>query len=259
MRSFTITAALAGLLLGAAACPLAAEEPAGASVTLGLGAGLSPAYFGAGTTRVGPAGAISIQRIVLPGGFGFGSDSALLTDPGFGPRGAFRFVPSREASGNAELQGLGDIDEAVELGLGAFRITERARVYAEVRRGFGGHDGWVAEVGVDAILRPSDRLVLTAGPRAHWGDADFVGTYFGVTAGEAAGSAFQTYKPDGGLVSLGVELNARYDFRNGWGLHGTLGWRQLQGDAARSPITEQGSREQVGARLVVTRSFGFGD
>jgi outer membrane scaffolding protein for murein synthesis (MipA/OmpV family) len=235
-----------------------AQEPAGAGVTVGLGAAVAPDYFGAGTSRLAPAGAFSIQRIVLPGGFGIGTDSALPTDPGFGPRGAFRYIPAREASENAALDGLDDVDRSVELGVGLFSITERSRVFTEVRKGIGGHSGWVAEAGVDAILRPTRRLVLTAGPRANWGDAEFVDTYFGVTADEAARSAYKAYDIDGGLVSLGVEMNVRYDFGNGWGLHGTLGWRELQGDAGRSPITEAGSRDQLGARLIFTRSFGVG-
>jgi outer membrane scaffolding protein for murein synthesis (MipA/OmpV family) len=258
MPSFPIKLATAGLLLAIAVAPAAAQEPGGIGVTLGLGAEIAPDYFGASDMSPALTGAFSLQRFVLPGGFGIGSESALPTDPGFGPRGAFRFVSSRDASANPELRGLDDIDYAVELGLGLFQITERSRIYGEVRRGFGGHEGWVAELGVDAILRPTDRLVLTAGPRAHWGDDEFVGTYFGVTPAEAARSSYTTYSADGGLVSLGVELNARYDFQNGWGLHGTLGWRQLQGDAAHSPITEAGSADQFGARLIVTRSFRLG-
>ena len=258
MPSLPIRDAAVAALLSLATLPATAQEATGIDVTVGLGAQVAPDYFGAGTMGLAPTGAFSIQRLVLPGGFGIGSESALPTDPGFGPRGAFRFVPSRKASDNAELEGIGDIDFAVEAGLGLFRITERTRIYGEVRRGFGGHDGWVAEAGIDAILRPTDRLVLTAGPRAHWGDAAFVGTYFGVTPAEAAGSRYAAYSPDGGLVSLGVELNARYDFENGWGLHGTLGWRQLQGDAARSPIVKEGSADQFGARFIVTRSFALG-
>ena len=256
MTSFPIKAFIAGVLL-VIPMPARAQELPGASVTIGLGAEIAPDYFGAGTTGIGPAGAFSIQGLVLPGGFGIGSDSVLPTDPGFGLRGAFRFVSSRKAVRQRGVKGLEDIDAAVELGLGLFQITERSRVYGELRRGIGGHEGWVAEAGVDAILRPTDQLVLTAGPRVHWGDADFVDTYFGVTEVEAARSRYASFNPDGGLVSLGIELNARYDFQNGWGLHGTLGWRQLQGDAARSPITGEGSRDQVGARLIVTRSFGL--
>jgi outer membrane scaffolding protein for murein synthesis (MipA/OmpV family) len=259
MPSFLSKASLAGALLALASFPALAEDPQGASVTLGLGAEIVPDYFGARTTRLGPAGALSIQNLVLPGGFGIGTASALPTDPGFGPRGAFRYIPSRDASDHSELDGLDDIDRAVELGAGLFHITERTRVYAEVLKGFGGHQGWVAEAGFDGILRPTAQLVLTAGPRANWGDTEFVDTYFGVTTDEATQSQFSSYSPGGGLVSLGIEVNARYDFRNGWGLHGTLGWQQLQGDAARSPITEEGNRDQLGARLLVTRSFGLGN
>jgi outer membrane scaffolding protein for murein synthesis (MipA/OmpV family) len=257
MQAFPKAVVATCLLLAVATAP-AAQEPNGIGVTLGLGAEVAPDYFGASSMGVAPTGAFSIQKLVLPGGFGVGSESALPTDPGFGPRGAFRFVPSRTASGNPELRGLDDIGDAFEVGLGLFQITQRSRIYGEIRRGFGGHDGWVAEAGVDAILRPTDQVVLTAGPRAHWGDEDFASTYFGVTPAEATRSDYAAYSPDGGLVSLGVELNARYDFRNVWGLHGTLGWRQLQGDAARSPITEGGSEDQLGVRLIVTRTFTLG-
>jgi outer membrane protein len=258
MPSYWSKAAAAGLLLPLSFVTALAQESGGVSVTIGLGAEAVPDYFGASGTHVAPTGAFTIQKLVLPGGFGIGSESALPTDPGFGPRGAFRFVPARSSSDHGELDGLDDIDPAVEVGLGLFQITEWTRVYAEVRRGFGGYNGWVAEAGVDAILRPTDRLVLTAGPRLDWGDGEFVGTYFGVTPAEAAESRYAAYSPDGGLVSLGLELNARYDFQNGWGLHGTLGWQRLQGDAAQSPIVEEGSKDQFGARLILTRTFSLG-
>lgn len=258
MPTHWIKAAAAGFLLPMSFAPAVAQESGGVGVTVGLGAEGVPDYFGASGMHIAPTGAFTIQRLVLPGGFGIGSESALPTDPGFGPRGAFRFVPARSSSDYGELEGLDDIDYAVEVGLGLFQITERTRIYGEVRRGFVGHEGWVAEAGIDAILRPTDRLVLTAGPRVHWGDEEFVSTYFGVTPAEAAESQYAAYSPNGGLVSLGVELNARYDFQNGWGLHGTLGWRRLEGDAARSPITEEGSADQFGARLIVTRTFSLG-
>ncbi len=257
MTSSAFRAATAALLLPLLSTPAPAQDASGFGVTLGLGAELAPDYFGATGVGLRPAGAFTVQRLVLPGGFGIGSESALPTDPGFGLRGAFRFIPARTASDHPELSGLDDIDPTVELGLGLFRITEGSRIYGELRRGFGGSHGWVAEAGLDAVLRPTDRLVLTAGPRALWGDASFVQTYFGISAPEAARSGYGVYSPDGGLVSLGVELNARYDLQGGWGLHGTVGWRRLMDDAARSPITEEGSEDQLGARLILTRSFAI--
>jgi MipA family protein len=159
------------------------------------------------------------------------------------------------ARGRARAPG---IEPAVELGVGLFRVTERMRVFAEVRKGFGGHGGWVGEAGADLLLRPSDRLVLSAGPRAYFGDGEFTRTCFGVSREEAARSSLTAFRPDGGLVSLGTEVNARHYFADGWSLLGTLGWRRLQADAAQSPITRQGSADQDRARFIVTRTFSFG-
>ena len=257
MPTLRITTVLAILLI-AGALPVRAQDRPGTTFTVGLGAEFSPDYFGSKSRGLGPTGAFALQELILPGGFGIGSENALPTDPGYGLRGSFRIVPSRKASGHRELKGLEDIDFTLELGLGYFHITEFSRTFARIRRGFGGHGGWVAETGIDAILRPNRGLVLTAGPRANWGDAEFSRTYFGVTPKEAKNSQYSSFRPDAGLVSLGIELGAQYDFGNGWGLQGAVGWTRLQNDASRSPITKQGMRDQYDARLIVTRSFRLG-
>lgn len=226
----------------------------GAIFTLGLGAQVSPDFPGASSYGVGPTGSFGVQQLILPGGFGIGSPSARPLDPGFGPRGAFRYMRARKPGDAPELAGTDRIGRAVELGAGLAHVTEFGRVFGEVRRGFGGHRGWVADAGIDAILRPTPGLVLTAGPRAHWGNGRYVDTYFGVPAG----AALPAYGASGGLVSVGIELGAIQDFGNGWGLQGTLGWNRLRGDARRSPITRAGSRDQYGASLVLTRQFSFG-
>lgn len=230
----------------------------GVSFTLGLGLRHAPKYFGAGSSRLGPAGSFALDELVLPGGFGFGSRDALPLQPGFGPRGGFRYIGERRASDHPSLAGTDRIRRAVELGGGLAHVTQFGRVYGEVRRGFGGHTGWVGEVGIDAIVRPTPQLVLTAGPRANWGNARFTRTYFGVTPAESAasGGALTPWRPSGGLVSVGVEVAAQYDLGDGWGLRGRLGWEQLRGGAANSPITRQ--RNQYSAQLVVTRQFTLG-
>lgn len=257
MPSFRIKTVLAGVLI-AAALPATAQDRPGVTFTVGVGLSSSPDYPGAGSNSISPTGAFSVQEFVLPNGFGIGTANALPTDQGFGLRGAFKLISSRKASDNKELRGLNDIDPSVELGLGLLSITQHSRVFGEVRRGVGGHDGWVAEAGVDAILRPTPQWVLTAGPRANWGDSEFFNTYFGVTRNEAVRSRYSSFRPDDGLVSLGMKVSARYDFQNRWALQGTMGWDRLQDDAARSPITKQGDRDQFSARLILMRSFSLG-
>ena len=244
--------------LQAAALSSQGAQRTGVTFTLGLGLRHAPKYFGAGSNSLGPTGSFGINELVLPGGFGFGSPDARPLDPGFGLRGGFRYIGERRASDHPSLAGTDRIRQAVELGVGLAHVTEFGRVYGEVRRGFGGHTGWVGEVGIDAIARPTPQLVLAAGPRANWGNARFTRTYFGVTPAESAasGGALAPWRPSGGLVSVGVELTAKYDLGDGWGLRGRLGWERLRGGAANSPITRK--RNQYSAQLVVTRQFTLG-
>lgn len=255
LRGASVVALLGALALAGApvhAQAAGAERPS-VTFTLGLGAGLSPEYPGASSHRLGPTGSFGVQHLVLPGGLGFGSPGARPLDPGFGPTGSFRYLGVRDPDDAPELAGTERIGRTLELGGGLAHVTGSSRVFGELRRGFGGHGSWVADFGIDAILRPAPGLVLTAGPRAQWGHRRFVDTYFGVPAG----AALPEFSASGGLVSVGAELGAFYDFGTGWGLQGTLGWNRLRGDAGRSPITRNGSRDQYAARLVVTRQFSL--
>lgn len=251
-------AALAGMLLGLIAAPvpgLASDRPS-VTFTIGGGIQLRPTYPGASSTELGPGGTFGFERLVLPGGLGFGTPGTRPLEPGFGPRGAFRYVSPRRPGDAPELAGLPRVGHTVELGGGLAHVTEFGRVFGEVRRGFGGHEGWVGEVGVDAILRPDDRLVLTMGPRAFWGDARYARTYYGVPTPTATFPV--AYRPGGGLVSVGIELGGQYDLGGDWGLRGTLAWDRLRGDVGRSPIVAQGSRDQLRAQVLLTRRFTFG-
>jgi outer membrane protein len=245
------------LVAGALAGPAMAQDSPSASFSLGLGASVSPDYLGASSYGVGPSGSFALRELVLPGGFGFGSASARPVEPGFGLRGAFRYLGSRKASDFPELTGMENIDDTFEIGLGVAQVTDTWRVFGEVRYGAFGHEGWAGDLGADAIWRVSERTAVLFGPRLAFGDRRFVATYFGVTDAESAASGFAAYRPAGGLVSAGLELGLNHQFNDDWGLLGTLRYDRLQDDAADSPIVAQGSRDQWGARLILTRSFSL--
>ncbi len=82
----------------------------------------------------------------------------------------------------------------------------KARVRAELRQGFGGHDGVIA----DGLLGWNDRFGAPTSPwlwststRATFAGRDYVQTYFGVTPGQAAATGLGTFAAGGGLVSTG--------------------------------------------------------
>ena len=224
------------------------------SFDLGVGVESSPSYFGADDVESGATGTFGLNRLVL-GGLSLGGG-----DPnGLGFKLGFRYIDERTASDDAELAGLDDVDESLELGGGlAYTVLPDGRsqnwgsyTFAEIRYGVVGHESFVAEAGVDLIYKPSEAWEFRAGPRLFAGDDDYADTYFS--------DSRVGYEAEGGLLSGGLEISAGYDFNDLWGVVATATYEQLQNDAEDSPIVtaDTGSDEQVTVSLVVTRAFSF--
>ncbi len=165
-------------------------------------------------------------------------------------------MSGRSSDDHDELRGLEDVDAAFELGGGVSYARPWWEVFAVARHAIGGHESLVGELGMDLIARPSDRLTLRAGPRILFGSDDYAETYFGVSAEEAAVSAFNAYDATGGLLSSGLEVEATYQLTNAWALEGDVRLETLRNDAADSPISAED--DQLSASLAVTRRFNFG-
>lgn len=217
---------------------------------------VQPEYFGSEDYQFGPDFSFRLNYINLGNQtFGNPDPSAPARVLTFGP--SFRFLPERDADDFDELEGLDTVDAALEIGLTVGYARENFLAFAEMRRGFGGHEGWVGEVGADVLFRPTNDLLLSIGPRALFGDDTFTGTYFGVTSSEAS-AALPQYNPDGGLVSAGLEFGARYRINDLWGVVGAITYDAYQNDAEDSPIVRQGSEDNWGARIGLTRVFRVG-
>lgn len=258
-RSGLSVAVIAGILGLTDAGPGAAQDAGrliDTRMTVGLGATVGPSYFGSDDYKLGPWGTVRFDYLRLPGGLSWGSAGAVGVREGFGLRGALRYIGSRD--GRGELQGLDDVDATVEIGLGIGYETRDWRAFTDVRYGFGGHGAWVAEVGADAIYRPTEQLVVNMGPRLEFGTQEFMQTYFGVTDQESAASGLPAYSPRGGLTAVGFEVGARYAFTDAWGIEGAATYDRLVNDAADSPITGLGSADQFGFRLGITRTISLG-
>jgi len=265
---FRSTAALAAgagllaLLAGAASAQDAQDTPGhdlvSTRMTVGLGASVGPSYFGADDYEVGPWGTVRFDYLRLPGGLSWGSANTIGVREGFGLRGSFRYIGSRDASDRRELTGLDDVDASYEFGAGLGYETRDWRAFTDLRFGFGGHNSWVAEAGADAIFHPLDSVIVNVGPRLDFAGGSFMRTYFGVTEEESISSGLDKFTPGSGLSSVGMELGARYAFSDKWGIEGVATYDRLVDEAADSPVTELGSADQFGFRLGVTRSISLG-
>ncbi|MCT8159797.1 MipA/OmpV family protein [Pseudoruegeria sp. SHC-113] len=221
--------------------------------TLRLGAQAQSAYFGSDDIEWGPDAGFRFDFIRFPNGFEYGSGRAVGFREGLGLRGSVRYIPMRNTSDHAELTGLEDVDWAWEAGFGVGWEQRNYRLFADARYGVIGHHAFVGELGADVILRPAEGWTLTAGPRVTLGSDRYTSTYFGVTAAESAASGLAAFDPSGGAVEAGVELSARYDFNERWGMEGILSYKKFVGDAADSPIVLQGTDDYLKFEVGLTR------
>jgi len=249
-RSLALSVSVAaGLTL--AAEPAVAGDTPGIEFELGGGGSIAPRYEGSSDYLFSPYPTFRLKRLTFSNGFqiGGGDGMGLSLYPSFAYRGA------RKAADTPALTGLADVDRTVELGVGASYTTPGFKVFGEVRKGIGGHDGYVGEIGADMIAHPSDQLTLSAGPRASFASGDYMDTYFGVSAAESIASGLPQFTPRSGFKSIGVEASARYDVTGNWAVESSAGYNRLIGDAADSPVTGVGSRNQFNFRLGIVRHF----
>jgi MipA family protein len=119
----------------------------------------------------------------------------------FGP--IARFVRERSNS-EPELRGFRDVPWGVEAGAFAdFFPTAWLRTRAELRQGFRAHEGLRADFSADAFADVTPDLRLSGGPRISFASGNFLRTYFGVDASNAALSGLSVYRPQSGLHSAG--------------------------------------------------------
>ena len=133
------------------------------------------------------------------------------------------------------------------------------RLGGEVRRGVGDHDGIVAELRADAVVRPAAGLVMSFGPRLNLGDQSFTQRYFGVDRQQAARTGYAVHRPGAGVTSVGAAVFASYALTTNLSLTGIVEYNRLQNGAADSPLVRggRGDANQFFTALSLTYSFGW--
>lgn len=231
-------------------------------ISLGAGIGLRPDY----------EGSRSLVAMALPQFDIRYRDSLFATSAGGAPalgvnllgEGAWRAGPlmrlrfPRYQNANAALAGLGNVGWVPELGGFLEYRAGVLRLGAEVRRGVGDHDGVIAELRADAVLRPASGLVVSFGPRLNLGDESFVRRYFGVDPTQSANSGYAPYRPGGGVTSVGASLFASYAITSNLSVTGFAAYSRLQAGAADSPIVRgRGDPNQFFTALSLSYAFSW--
>jgi len=272
-----------GIVLGVPVLAAAADLPAPAPppsapavyapatpdwiVTIGLEGRVIPAWAGAPDSKFGWSGMplFSIRKNGTPPDFfgprdSFGFSVLDLGQFKLGP--AIKIVWQRKASSYPELNGLGNVNYAVQAGgYAEFWAVPWLRLRGEVRQGFGGETGLTGDVFLDAVVS-AGQFRFSAGPRLTLQTAAAISPYFGITAAQAAAAnltsqpRLSAYNAGGGLYSYGAGAQVEYFFNPQWSAHAFTEYERLTGSAADSPlVTQRGSPNQLTFGLGATYSF----
>jgi MipA family protein len=227
-------------------------------IRIGLGGQIRPEYIGADGNEWAPLWDIAIQRGTGPFDFEAPDDNfdiKLFSNGGLSLGPVANIESGRKDSEVGAP--VGKVPTTFEVGAFAqYEMSDSIRFRGEVRRGVGGHDGFVASVGGDHVWRDGDRYVFSIGPRLLLSDARYQNAWFGVSPLASAASDLPEYRPSSGLHAIAATSGLTYQLNRDWGLFGFARYEWLVGDAAKSPIVrELGSRDQLSAGMGLTYTF----
>jgi outer membrane scaffolding protein for murein synthesis (MipA/OmpV family) len=215
--------------------------------TVGAGAMLQPNYEGAKRYKAEPSGIIDLRyrdTFFLSDGEGIGVN--LLHGPGYRAGVAVSYDLGRDTHDDPRMRHLPNIGFAPEPKLFAQYFLVPVVLTVDLRKGIGGHNGLIGDVGAYVPLPLGDSAYLFLGPSVTMADSRYMDSYFGVSAASAAASGLRPFTAHGGIKNATLGATAVWLFGDHWLLIGQGAYERLLGDAAASPITESRTQFVVG-------------
>ena len=216
-------------------------------VAVGAAAAFQPRYDGADRYHFegGPSVDIRYSDLYfISTGEGFGANVAQGQNWRISLAAAYD-LGRRGQDDDEHLHGLGNINPAPELKLAADYVVSKSFplvLRADIRRSFGGSNGWVGDLGAYMPLPGSSKTFFWfAGPSLTFADSKYMNSWFGVSQAQAADSQYSYYHASAGLKSAGFGVSAIWFFQKHWFAACDFALEQLVGSAARSPITQRSS------------------
>jgi MipA family protein len=230
------------------------------TVMVGIGGEYKPDFEGANRAMLSPIPIFAIRRAGSSEQFRGPRDSPSIAFLDFGDLRAgpvAKFEAARKQYNYSELNGLGDVKAAVELGgFVEYYPVDWFRARVELREGVVGHNGTVADFSADFIVPVIQRLTISAGPRFTWESTQATSTYFGIDAVQAMTSGLPLFNAKGGAHSYGAGTQVSYRINPQWEVHSYVEYERLLGDAAASPlVTLRGSPNQTTFGVGFSYSF----
>lgn len=213
-------------------------------IRVGPSASFQPRYDGSDRYHMMGGPSVDIRyrdRFFLSTGEGIGVN--VLTGPNWRVGvGAAYDLGRRAADDLDHLSGMGNINPAPSLRLlGEYAISKSFPLVlrADLRRNFGGDNGWIGDLGAYMPMPgSSETFSWFAGPTMTIADSRYMNSWFGVNAQQSARSGYRQYDASPGIRSVGFGVSASLTIRKHWIVSADGAFQQLVGAAAHSPITQ---------------------
>jgi len=168
-----------------------------------------------------------------------------------------RYGFGRDEDDNNALDGLGDVDDSIEVGgFLKYQVGIWSAGLTVVQDVGGGHDGLLAEASTGISVPLTEELRSSIEASTSWADSNYMDTYFGISSAQSAKSGLDQFDADAGFKDVAVTLGLDYMLTESIGLSGRAQYKRLLGDAASSPIVEdEGSADQFFGGLFLTYRF----
>ena len=207
---------------------------------LGIGAG--PRYAGAddNTRAIAPAGRLNFGERYVSLEANYLSIN-LLDHPNWriGPAGILRFGRSDAESGLSDISMSLDLGGFVAFETSADDPRSRWRLAGGILQDVTGvHDGHVADVSIRRWLPAGRYGALGLGLAASWGSGQYMDTYFGVDATDAALTGIGEFLPGSGWRDIRSSIYFIQPVSTEWAVGAGVLYSRLIDDAANSPATE---------------------
>lgn len=243
--------------------PLHAQQAGGIAIDIpgvrnyaALGVGAVPDYIGSDDYTVGiaPAGLVHFgdsERFVK---LVAAELSANLIDDknwALGPVLNYRFA--RDDVDDPVVDRFTDIEATVEAGLfggyswvGPKDPRQRLSTSVQILQDAAGeHEGFLITGALRYFHPVAKPLTLSVGFSATYGSSDYMQTYFGVDAVNAARSGLRRFDADAGFRDMRFPIMAIFSFSSNWHLAGGVIFSRLLEDASESPVTrDRGDEDQ---------------
>ncbi len=235
----------------------------GFRVSAGIGIGFTPDYIGSNNyrPRALPIFDIYYKKLWRITGSRFTYNYYTNGNLTVGPVVALRF--GRKEGRNKALQGLGDIDNTLEVGGFLNYKRESLIFYADIRQALDSNKGQVARLTLSHGIFKKNQFMGAVALHAKWLSKDASQTLFGISPAQAANSEYNLdqFTAGAGLSQVSANFIVAHRYNKKTRSIALLSIGQLMGDARQSPISGagpndgQGSRTQIIIGTAVTFQF----